>query len=416
MRVVQPLLLTATVGTGDISVRRENVIKSGFDGLAARNEFDATIVVNDHPDGTPGLIPITRNTIGFYEPKDMGLAVRDLEASIRKLTTIPESAIDLTAASVRKVLIDVACQGKLLWDTVADSLGRQFREAKRIQVVEARRGAYLPIEFFYPSYAPNDDAALCEDGLKALAKGQTHDCSHKSDRAWVCPAMFWGFSRVIERRAHTDIAHGYEYAVSEPTVGRMRLDPLRSVVVGASRRVRSSDLSGKSGILKTLRTLTGSVNKVANWRVWPRAIKELAPTLLLLFPHTLERGGPRLEIGNQELLAARIEMDYVRRAQELPGPVVLLLGCNVKLTRIGFQSCVERFRDKGASLVVGTITPILGRHATRFTGLLLTALRAKRGSGAAFGEVLLDVKRTMLSGGEPFALVLMAYGDADWKL
>jgi len=75
---------------------------------------------------------------------------------------------------------------------------------------------------------------------------------------------------------------------------------------------------------------------------------------------------------------------------------------------------VARFKKKGAALVIGTLSPIRGRHATRFVKGFLAALQSRK--GVAFGDVLLAAKRAMLAQGDPFALTLIAYGDADWRL
>jgi hypothetical protein len=416
-RVLQTLVFRAIVGESTGSLEQENVVAPGFNELESRRSFDAAIVVNDAPDGTPGLIPITPTTIGFYEPVGLRQAVLDLEASIAKLTTIPDDDVTLDDPDVTKVLIELARQGKLIWDSIAGNLRGGFANATRIQVVEARSGAYLPIEFFYSPYAPAENAAMCAEGRAALESGAAHKCAHENDRRWICPAAFWGFNRVIERRAHTDIVGGYEYSISEPSAGRTRLRPLTSVAIAASDKVRDEDINGAEGVVALVRTITPEVYLVKDWTAWTETIRDYSPALLLLFPHTSELEGPQLEIGKDVLKAATLEMDYVRRADQLPGPVVLLLGCNVELTRVAFQNFVQRFRDKGAALVVGTLSPIRGRHATRFVRRFLTTLRDRAASGGVpVGDVLLEVKRTMLFAGDPFALTLVAYGDADWQL
>ena len=87
-----------------------------------------------------------------------------------------------------------------------------------------------------------------------------------------------------------------------------------------------------------------------------------------------------------------------------------------------FQSFVVQYEQKGASLVVGTFAPVLGRHAGKTAEALieqLDAVRAERPQhdrGVPFGEVLRDVRRRMLAKGILMAMSLAAYGDADWRL
>ncbi|HKR65164.1 MAG TPA: hypothetical protein VJZ00_15645, partial [Thermoanaerobaculia bacterium] len=154
------------------------------------------------------------------------------------------------------------------------------------------------------------------------------------------------------------------------------------------------------------------------WDDWPKEIDQHAPSLLLLFPHSQEvENKQALEIGSKFLKISFLEEEYVRRPNSDPGPLVLLLGCSTTLPRVRFHSFVSEFRALGASIVVGTLSVIRGRHATRFVKEFVSALAQRAGTpDAVFGDVLLDIKRSMLAAGDPFALTLMAYGDADWRL
>ena len=104
-----------------------------------------------------------------------------------------------------------------------------------------------------------------------------------------------------------------------------------------------------------------------------------------------------------------------------PGPIVLLLGCSTFVPLEKFQTATVSFAQEGAPVVIGTIAPVLGRHAGRTAEALIEALQtvqAAAGSGreVPIGEALRDVRRAMLAKGIIMAMSLAAYGDADWRL
>ena len=73
--------------------------------------------------------------------------------------------------------------------------------AGRIQVVEARPGAYFPAEFLYPLEVPPAKPPLCPNAVTSLAGGSSHqDCPHRDDPDHLCPLRFWGFRKQIERQ------------------------------------------------------------------------------------------------------------------------------------------------------------------------------------------------------------------------
>ena len=69
----------------------------------------------------------------------------------------------------------------------------------------------------------------------------------------------------------------------------------------------------------------------------------------------------------------------------------------------------------GASIVLGTLATVHGSHASKFVSTLLSKIKDK-GNGSPFDEILLEVKREMLSDGEPFVLSLTAYGHSSWRI
>lgn len=415
-RVLQTLLFRAPLAKSEsaFTIEQENIIQPTFDVLGTRRAFDAALVVNK-AGGKTAVMGVTGKSVAYNEPEGITASIEAIGKAISELTKLPDK-VKLEDAAVIKVLIQLARHGKLLADWIATKLPPELAGAARIQLVEARLGAFLPLEFVYPSYAPDKDAKLCPHGKKELAAAQKTKCPNERDRKFVCPSVFWGFNRVIERWPHMDLKDNFDYQLSVPKGNGAKLDPLESALLGASKRVNADDVANTKKALKPL--LRSEVQVVSSWGDWPAAIEKRSPSLLILFPHSDEDDGiAALEIGKDFLQVSSLESDYVRPEGHEPGPIVLLLGCSTKLPRVAFHDFVSRFRMKGAAVVVGTLSLIRGRHATRFVGEFLGVLKQHAGKkNAVFGDVLLQTKQTMLAAGDPFALTLIAYGDADWRL
>lgn len=415
-RVLQTLLFRAPLAKPEsaCTIEQENIIQPTFDVLGTRRAFDAALVVNK-AGGKTAVMGVTGKSVAYNEPEGIAASIEAIGKTISELTKLPDK-VKLEDAAVIKVLIQLARHGKLLADWIATKLPPELAGAARIQLVEARLGAFLPLEFVYPSYAPDKDAKLCPHGKKELAAPQKTKCPNERDRKFVCPSVFWGFNRVIERWPHMDLKDNFDYQLSVPKGNGTKLDPLASALLGASRRVHAADVASTKKALNPL--LRSEVQVVPSWGDWPAAIEKRSPSLLILFPHSDEDDGiAALEIGKDFLQVSSLESDYVRPDGHEPGPIVLLLGCSTKLPRVAFHDFVSRFRMKGAAVVVGTLSLIRGRHATRFVGEFLGVLKQHAGKkNAVFGDVLLQTKQTMLAAGDPFALTLVAYGDADWRL
>lgn len=413
-RVLQTLLLRAPLESKKITLTQENIIAPAFHIPANRTPFDAALVVNK-AGGKAAVMGVTAKSVAYNEPRNLEDSIRQIGEVINELTTLQEK-VKLEDREFIDVMIKLARHGKLLYDWLAEKLPPELATAERIQLVEARAGAFLPIEFVYTSYAPNDGAKLCAHGKKEMAAPRKTKCPNERDRDQLCLSAFWGFSRVIERWPDMEIADNRDYQLSIPKAGKTKIEPLVCALVGASSRVNANDVKSMQKSIKPL--LKKDLQLVAKWKEWPKAIEQHAPSMLILFPHSEEQSGmAALEVGGEFLQVASLEPDYVRPEGRDPGPVVLLLGCSTTMPRIAFHNFVSRFRKKGAALVVGTLSLIRGRHATRFVKEFLTALDEKsKKKNAAFGDVLLETKQAMLAAGDPFAITLVAYGDTDWRI
>lgn len=427
-RVLQTALLRARVveqpaaqAEDTIALETEVLVRPGFHDLESRATFDAALVVNHDEQETSGVVAATDAAVAFFEPVGVDKSLRAIQQIVSQLTDLKASPASLRDPDMLKILRSLAEHGRIIRDCLPAAVGDRLARARAIQVVEAREGAFLPVEFFYERPAPSAGADLCDHGLQALREGRGDSPCSTDDESVICPTAFWGFNRVIERRPHGPVKNG-EFQLSEPTTARGQLSLFRQALLGASEKVKDADIQGPKGAEPTLQAATGGrLTRVRTWREWRQAVQADSPSLLVLLPHSLnhpeDANMAALEIGADLLKSAHLEKPYVCGPACQVGPVVLLLGCSTELTDIAYQSFVGRFKAKGAALVLGTLATIRGRHAVPFLRELVAALQAAaQREGATFGSALLEVKQRMLARGNPFVLALAAYGDAGWRL
>ena len=102
-----------------------------------------------------------------------------------------------SAEDQRKTLITLAVEGRSLHGELRGYLGA-IDNPQRLQIVTARPSWFLPLEFVYDREAPDDDAVLCPHWI--AERGCGPGCfAADDDHSVVCPQVFWGLSRVIER-------------------------------------------------------------------------------------------------------------------------------------------------------------------------------------------------------------------------
>ncbi|HVU36074.1 MAG TPA: hypothetical protein VHE61_21715 [Opitutaceae bacterium] len=343
------------------------------------------------------------------------------------------------APEVAVLLGNLAVQGRLLYDAIVEDGEHDdavLRE-RRLQVVAARPEAHLPIEFCYSRQPPEygHPAPFCPHArtiLAALAAGDAAGppgggavpagcpgptCPVADDGKVICPLAFWGLSRVIEwhRFDHPDGAapRAGDFEVrSDPTPRERRLKPLTSVLLGASELIPNDALDTLRARIAAL--ALPAPKSVASWAAWKQAVAETGPSLLVLMVH-VQKTRPRTAL---ELKADLMDYVYPAHVQKPDGcqPVVLLLGCGTGVMEIPSQSFTAQFRRKGAAIVVSTIAELLDVHAPRLAERIVTELAKPSASGRTWGDLMLAVKRRSLLEGEPIALALLSYGDADWTL
>lgn len=423
-RVIQTLIFSSPLGVADrrFTLDVENVVAPSFAPAWQGKPFDAAIVVNHTDDGRAGFTTVVGKEVSFREPEGTDRLVREVKRLLSEEATIPNSRGKLDDPALLKLFDDLARYGRSILKPMPPELHGRVPEGARIQLVEARSGAWLPIEIFYGARVPKPDAKLCPNAHAALLRrdGIRHEtCVNRDDPDHHCPLRFWGFNCVIERQPALTPPSGADYTISVPRPGADRLDAFRSALVGASKKVRAEDLTDPGGIVETVRRVALSAREVANWEQWESAVAADSPSLLMLLPHSQEDpehpGISALEIGGVLLTYPELESNYVA-GPAATAPVVLLLGCSTQLTEVPFLNFVEAFKREKAALVIGTLATIRGRRAVSFVSELLDGLKAAAGTQATFGDVFLETKRKLLAGGDGFVLSLTAYGDVGWRL
>ena len=95
----------------------------------------------------------------------------------------------------------------------------------------------------------------------------------------------------------------------------------------------------------------------------------------------------------------------------------MLLGCETALTtETGYAQITEKVQRQHASIVLGTLSQVLGRHAAPFARSLAGELAKVDDPSADFGTILRRVRRRTLARGYLMALCLVAIGDGEWRI
>jgi len=423
---------------GEEMTFRLAVVRPNLDDLDRRRPFDGTIQFSRAPDGRlVGLATVDPNRSVILG--NLGDAVDGIRDALAPLTDDPDRyGPDLSASASAALLRHLALAGSMLYEQLGKPLQRLHPggEVTRVQVVQTDPDLFIPVEFIYELMPPANDAGLCQNWQAALAAGRCAPEHHQVDQvlgelAVVCPSGFWAISKVIERQSveQTDAAllGDQTFTVrAEPIGHRQRLAGFNAALFAWSERVNNVVAGQSDAVLETLNAVTGrNARAVGTWRDWAVAIRDRRPALLVLLSHTVQEDGPAaLEIGaensGERRTLAHINQRLVKGADE-DTPVVLLLGCDTAIPERAAYSFAARFRECGAAVVVGTLTPVLGEHAAPVARALVQALRDTSASSIAtdemtFGEVWRRTRSRLLAQGELTALCVTSYGDADWLL
>ncbi|MEJ2590951.1 MAG: hypothetical protein P8178_06055 [Candidatus Thiodiazotropha sp.] len=332
--------------------------------------------------------------------------------------------LDADDPEVLSLLRDIARHGATLYNGL---VAQGFQDpGTRIQLLNREPHGYVPLEFVYDRGYPADDARLCDGWQTALMSDEDvcPVCGHAAltleqrDRTeTICPLGFWSLQKIIERLDPTTP----ETSIAAPTVQRRALPPIERALFASSHRVPEA---ARESVWQCLSEHFDTPGKAEAWDQWKRALADNPQLLLMLPHHGVEAALDYLEIGDeaQPAVSRRLSLGqltrlYVNPQSVMPGPIVLLLGCQTGTrTETGYVTLVRRFQQLQSAIVVGTLSKILGRHAAPVARAFVEQLLAVSDPQADFGTLMRRVRRRMLADGYLMALCLVALGDAEWRL
>ncbi len=238
-RILQTARITGRVGS-EARVTDRIVLWDQLGRLDERQPFDRTFVVNHDARGRARMVSHADGATTIDAMDEIDASTDRIRRHLITATQLRSKGAK-AAEDTRRILVDVAVEGHDLYDFLADHLER-FVDAQRIQIVTARSGRFLPLELVYHRPAPDPDAAMCANWAAGRECGD-HCFADEDDTSIVCPSVFWGMSRFIERQlASLTDSDGNAFTVkASPTRSRRRLT-VAHPLLGASRKVRAADV------------------------------------------------------------------------------------------------------------------------------------------------------------------------------
>ncbi len=433
-RVLQTALLKARVaktarkpaGDARIELVTESVIRPGMQDLSNRRLFDASLILNRNTDNQPHLTKIVNGKavlISLAEIQDRADWFKEKITSIAKE---PGKYTKLTDKKSVDIIRSFAQVGFVLFEKLKEGQpDTSILKAERIQLITTKSGQDLPIEFAYEREMPDDDAKLCPKAVESLQNGKcSADCPAGNESKFICPLAFWGLNRVIERHAYNADALKEvktDFALqSEPIEGRTRLKVLTNSILATSDNVDKEVPDSSKKLFETLKNATddNKVTYIKSWQELQDTVQKESPSLIVLLPHTLEHAATKLQILEiskaERLMRGRLKPEHLQSSRKTPSPVVFLMGCKTSNPEIAYEEFVTDFRTKGAALVIGSGSVILGRFASVVTSEFINNLKEPRDKEVPFGDLLLKVRQKKMAEGLFMVMALVAYGDTDW--
>ena len=389
-----------------------------------------------HLDPMPTLVQDSSRVVAAV-PSDAGFDVSgtaDLEQASKNLFEDLEIDLqglwidqrDLADADTVDVLRRLARAGAALRDDLFDrlpaSVRAQFAGRGAIQLVVRDPTVDVPLELFYDAAVPHPTSSvLCPGAHDALRTGSCPHCDDAGSRDVICPMGFWGLRRVIERRVLDPELSGAQplRLAASSTNDRPRLQSLDAALFARSARVEGSSAEV---LLDALRQADIRHAVADNWTEWSLGVSgEHPPPLLIVMPHVDQTGRePRLEIGDDQLERVDISPQYVcfpPHAENQPGPLVLLLGCETASAPVAHRTMTSKFLAHGASIVLGTRMPVVAEAAPLVGAAIIRSLVAQGDADdVLFGEAVRTARCQLVADGHLVALALVALGDGGWRI
>lgn len=424
-RVLQTAVLSGGVGQA-ATLTELALVRPSLAGLRDRRRFDATVVANHDAAGRAGLM-------GHRDGRTTNVevaAMREVEPVLERLRDLLVDAAFLPArrgtgtspaaphAWTRRevdLLVELAVHGRDLHGFLEGALLPFGADLRRIQVVTARTGAFLPLELAYARPAPDPDAEICPSWAAGGADCGPGCGAGPDDTTIVCPAAFLGLSATIERHFvdGPQGADGRQYlTTAAPVRGRARLT-VRRGALAASSKVSAKDAAAT---LAALAALDPGARRALTWEDWTAGLAAVDTDVLVLLPHT-DVARATLEISRATLARGRIEARHVTGGRGVR-PVVLLLGCDTAGSAEDPAGFATRFLARDAAVVVASLTMLRTGHAALLAERLVTELRtaARDRRRTPTGDLVTAFRRAAVADGLLAGLAIAAYGDADWTI
>jgi hypothetical protein len=414
-RVLQTAILSARIGE-DAELSDRLALRSGFGGLEHRSEFDLALVANHTESGLGVLIAHAKGATKVNDPVGLEQNTNRIRETLEGVISqrMVRRGVDTKAG--RAILRDLAINGRDLYRQFATILDDEVLSAQRVQVITARDGWFLPLEFIYDREAPREDPIeVCPRYGEADASSSCDaSCPHFADTdRFVCPLAFWGLSRTIERH-HYDKKLATELDAQALVLGD---GEGASELLSISRAAFASSNEVASASQKRVKRALGKdVFTAASWKDWRTGIcAEPRCELLVLLPHT-DLEIPALVIEDDELSRGQISTRDVDGDHANNHPIVLLLGCATTGDAYDSSGFASAFMFAHAAVVFTSLSKVFGVHAADMAMELTAMLREERDEPVSLGALLTQFRRKGLADGLLAALAVTAHGDADWQI
>ncbi|HSN43708.1 MAG TPA: hypothetical protein VLR88_06595, partial [Propionibacteriaceae bacterium] len=256
-RVIQSAVLVTKVGRKARLTERLVLWPRPAD-VESRVRFDGAAVATATPSG-PALVTHADGVTTIEALPEVTAALTRVRHLVASASQEEAATAELAASLDRRLLIDIAVEGNDLYAQISDRLG-PLASAQRIQLVTSRAGAYLPLELLYDRPAPAADADLCQTWIDGGTCGP--DCfASPHDTSVICPHVFWGLSRTIERHQAPLEGTAIARLFADPSTTRTPL-ALGRAVVAASQLVDDSDIEAVAAAFGT------KAVRAATWAEW----------------------------------------------------------------------------------------------------------------------------------------------------
>ncbi len=423
-----------------LSIEREVVLDASFVNLSHRRGFDASILLNDAL-GQRGLVSFSGERAAYTSLVHLDSQITMIRSELEKITKNPDDYATTDADATRRVLVTLARAGREMRNNLEDALDvvltdlTESGQKRRLQIVSLHPDSFVPIEFMYTGTMPLETARLCGTWREGLRTGSCQTACPTSSNEHVCPLQFVGLKHVVERHFRTkedQKALKAEVADFAAAVGEARdrsaIRAVTRVVIGVADKATNHNAASFAATMDKVKDLgdrhSVPVDRVRSWKDWVDSIKH-RPEILVLLGHTeLRAGAYAMQLGEEAIenfkAAGELDGTYVRPpplAVGEPGPIVFLFGCRIVGDDVPNSSFIDRFRKENASVVVGTIGTVRGRHMAPAAHAALELLLAAQSGGVrTLGDVLLDLRRDLLARDYPVGLTFVSFGDVDWQI